>query len=164
MVFGALLGALLHVSKFAMSALPNIEPITLLILLYALTFGMRVTLPAVGVFIGMEGLLFGFGLWWVSYLYVWPLWLAYVWLLRKNTGLLFWAASSGVFGLLFGFFFAIPYLLAGGPAAFFSYWVGGIPFDLIHCVGNVVLVFALYLPLKRAFDAIKRRLAKSSRI
>lgn len=38
-----------------------------------------------------------------------------------------------------------------------SYWVAGIPFDLIHCVSNTVLVFVLLPPLVRLVTGLKNR-------
>lgn len=33
-----------------------------------------------------------------------------------------------------------------------SYWVSGIPFDLIHCGGNFVMTLVLYKPLKKGME------------
>ena len=63
------MGALLVVSKQAMSGLPNIEPVTLLIILFALELP-RETPAAITVFILLQGVLYGFGLWWAMYLYI----------------------------------------------------------------------------------------------
>ena len=72
LVLSGLMGALLVVSKQAMSGLPNIEPVTLLVILFALELP-RETPGAVTVFILLQGVLYGFGLWWAMYLYVWYL-------------------------------------------------------------------------------------------
>ena len=70
LVLSGLMGALLVVSKQAMSGLPNLEPVSLLIILFALELP-RETPGAITVFILLQGVLYGFGLWWVMYLYVW---------------------------------------------------------------------------------------------
>lgn len=149
-VLCALLAAVMVVLQVAMSFLPNIEPVSLLILVYALVFGRDVFYIVV-TFILMEGLVFGLGLWWAGYLYVWPLWAEAVLLLNrgKEKEPLVWAAASGAFGLSFGALFALPYL-AGGPWAALSYWIAGIPFDLVHCAGNFFLALTLERPLCRA--------------
>ena len=72
LVLSGLMGALLVVSKQAMSGLPNIEPVTLLIILFALELP-RETPGAITVFLVLQGVLYGFGLWWAMYLYVWYL-------------------------------------------------------------------------------------------
>lgn len=133
--------------QVAMAPLPNIEPVSLLILVYIRVFGRR-AFQIIVPFIALEGLVFGFGLWWVSYLYIWPLWALTILLLGKDRPLLTWAVVSGAFGLAFGALCALPYL-AGGPWAALSYWLAGIPFDLLHCVGNFVLTLTLAEPLCR---------------
>ena len=72
LVLSGLMGALLVVSKQTMSGLPNIEPVTLLIILFALELP-RETPGAITVFLVLQGVLYGFGLWWAMYLYVWYL-------------------------------------------------------------------------------------------
>ena len=54
---------------------------------------------------------------------------------------------SGAHGLFFGAMTAIPYLFIGGWEAAVSYWISGIPFDLLHCAGNFVVTLILLNPL-----------------
>ena len=154
-ILSGLLGALLLTVQVVLAPLPNVEMVSLLVALYALEFP-RQTPGALAVFILLEGLLYGFGLWWVMYLYVWPLAVA-CWLFRKTDSVLFWTAVLGVFGLMFGALCAIPYGIAGGPAAGVAYWVSGVPFDLLHCGGNVVLALVLFKPLRGGVRRIKRQ-------
>lgn len=84
LVLSGLMGALLVVSKQAMSGLPNIEPVTLLIILFALELP-RETTGAITVFLVLQGVLYGFGLWWAMYLYVWYLLAFLARLLRRMT-------------------------------------------------------------------------------
>ena len=146
-VLCAMLAAIMTALQAAMAALPNIEPVSLLVLVYALVFG-RDVFYIIYTFVLLEGLLYGFHLWWVTYLYIWTLWAAAVLFLGRGRerGPLFWAAAGGAFGLSFGALCALPYL-AGGPWAAFSYWVAGIPFDLLHCGGNFFLTLLLERPL-----------------
>ena len=65
----ALIGAMMFVSKMLMAALPNIHLNAVLIILVACFFGIK-ALYSVAVYIMLEGLIFGFGLWWLSYLYI----------------------------------------------------------------------------------------------
>lgn len=149
----SLMGALIFAAKLALSSLPNIQLNALLMILTAVFFGWK-ALYAVAVYILLEGLVFGFGLWWLSYWYLWPALTALAVLLRKNDSALLWAVLAAVFGLCFGALCAIPYLFLGGWPAALSYWVSGIPFDLAHCAGNFVTVLALYRPLKRAMTRL----------
>ena len=154
-VLCAMLAAVMTALQAAMSPLPNIEPVSLLILVYALVFG-RDVFYIIYTFVFLEGLLYGFHLWWMTYLYIWTLWALTVLFLgrgRERSPLL-WAAASGAFGLSFGALDAIPYL-AGGPAAAFSRWVAGIPFDLLHCGGNFFLALVLERPLVQLLTRLR---------
>lgn len=147
LILSGLFGALLLTVQVVLAPLPNVELVSLLVALYAMEFP-RQTPGALAVFVLLEGLIYGFGLWWVMYLYVWPLLAVICWLFRRNDSVLFWAAVLGVFGLMFGALCAIPYAVAGGLAAGIAYWVSGIPFDLLHCGGNVVVALVLFKPLR----------------
>lgn len=150
----AALSAILLVGQLGMSFLPNIEPVSTLIILYTLTYKKQV-FPMIYTFVLLEGIIFGFGIWWVSYLYIWSILALIVLLLRKMDSVLLWAVVSGAFGLLFGALCAIPYLISGGPYAAFSYWSAGIPYDVLHCAGNFVLTFVLYKPLSNLLRRLR---------
>lgn len=143
----SLLSALLFIGQVGMSFLPNIEAVSLLVYIYTQIYRKKAFL-IIYVFVFLEGCVYGFGLWWLSYLYLWSI-LAVVVLMTKTrqTSTSVTAVILGAYGLLFGMLCSIPCFFTGGWAAGFSYWVSGIPFDLIHCVGNIVISLILYRPL-----------------
>lgn len=146
----ALLGvmiAILEVAKNVLAFLPNVELVSLLIILYSLYLGKRIFL-VVPAFVLIEGCIYGFGLWWIMYLYTWPLLAVLTMLFKKQDSVWFWSILSGVFGLFYGALSAIPYLFLGGFQTAFSWWIAGIPFDIIHCVSNFVLCLILFKPLR----------------
>ncbi len=140
------LSAILVVGQLGMSFLPNIEPVTTLIILYTLTYKKQV-FPIIYTFVLLEGIIFGFGIWWVSYLYIWSILAFVVLALKKMDSAVLWAVVSGFFGLSFGALCAVPYLISGGLYAAFAYWSSGIVFDILHCAGNFMLTLILYKPL-----------------
>ena len=150
----ALMAAVIEACKLLMQGLPNIEMTSFLVILFTLRLG-RPALYAIPVFVIIEGLLYGFGLWWIMYLYAWPLLALITRALSHADSAFFWAVVSGAFGLLFGLLCAVPYFFigfAGGGAMqglrqLFAWWVAGIPYDLIHGAGNFVLMIALYRPV-----------------
>lgn len=142
----AFLAAIVFVGQVCFASLPNIEIVTLLFMLYTIVYGRRVY-AVIYVFVLLEGVVYGFGLWWFSYLYVWSILAFIVRRLRGCTSVLLWSVVSGAYGLCFGALFALPYLFTGGIAAAFSYWIAGIPFDLIHCASNAALTLVLWKPL-----------------
>ena len=153
--------AVMEVSKLALSFLPNIELVSFWIILFTLFFRWRV-LFAIPAFVLVEGLLYGINLWWISYLYAWPLLALAAWLFRRQESVLFWSILSGSFGLLFGMLFAIPYVVIGaagnglrsGLYAGFTWWVAGIPYDIAHGIGNFVLMLVLYKPVREAMKRL----------
>lgn len=159
--------AVIEVSKAALAFLPNIELTSFWMILFTLFFGWRIVL-VVPAFILIEGAIYGFGLWWVMYLYAWPLLALLAWLFRKQESVWFWSIFSSVFGLMFGFLCAIPYViigaadgggLMGGLTAGFTWWVAGIPWDITHGVGNFVLMLVLYRPVRGAMRRLSLGIA-----
>ena len=144
----ALFAALMIALQVAMASLPNIELVTLLIILCTLHFGYK-AIFAVSVFVLVEGLIYGINMWFINYLYVWPLLVLIVLPLRKESNLVLWTVLAGIYGLMFGTLCSIPYFITGGFAAGIAYIVAGIPFDLAHCIGNIVSVLVLFPPLDR---------------
>ena len=144
----SLLGALMFVTQLAMSALPNIHIVAPLIIVCCVFFSWR-AMYAVFVFVMLEALVWGLGLWVISHMYLWPTLAAAAILMRRCDEPLLWAVLSGVHGLFFGAGCAIPYLFIGGWEMAFSYWLSGIPFDIVHCLGNFVLTLVLFHPLKK---------------
>ena len=68
----ALLSAILLIGQIALGFLPNIEVVTLLIMVYSIVFRKKVFF-IIYVFVLAEGLVYGFGIWWFNYLYVWSI-------------------------------------------------------------------------------------------
>ncbi|HPF86720.1 MAG TPA: hypothetical protein PK537_01545 [Candidatus Limiplasma sp.] len=150
LVMLALCTAILLAVQVAMAPLPNIELVSLLVVLYTLFFRWR-TLLILYAFVLLEGLLYGFGLWWIHYLYVWTVLWGAAMLLHRMKGTAGWVLLLAGYGLCFGLLCSVAYLFIGGPKAAFSYFISGIPFDLAHCAGNAVIGAVLFHPLRRLF-------------
>ena len=141
------MAALIFSSKVALAAIPNINLNSVLIILTVVFFGWHALLT-VYVYVLLEGLVFGFSIWWFGYLYVWDVLVVAAMLLRKNESALVWAVVAAVFGLCFGPLMYLEYFaINGGWEMFFAMWVAGIPYDLTHCIGNFVFTLVLYRPL-----------------
>ena len=140
--------ATIEVAKNALAFIPNVELVSLLVILFTLYFGKKI-LFVIPAFILLEGCIYGFGLWWIMYLYVWPLLALITYIMRKQESVWVWAIMSGSFGLAFGALCSIPYIVLSGPKAAFAWWVSGIPFDILHCVSNFVLCLVLFNPLSK---------------
>lgn len=158
-----LMVAMIETCKVALTALPNIELTSFLLILFTLFFGWRIML-VVPVFILIEGSIYGFGNWWIMYLYAWPLLVFVTWIFRRQESVWFWSILSGAFGLLFGFFCSFPYVVTGaigasiqsGLYAGFTWWVAGIPYDIIHCISNFLIMLVLYKPMCRVMKEARK--------
>ena len=157
-LFG-ILGALTFGAKVAMSFLPNIEPVSLLVMLYAVVFGRKCLYP-IYLYVLLEILFYGIQLWNINYMYVWLILALGAWLLRKSEEPLAFAILSGAFGLFFGALCAPVYLFSGGPAFMVSWWISGIPFDAMHCAGNFVMALVLFKPLRRLTEKLYKDIRK----
>lgn len=150
-----LLSAILIAVQVALAPLPNIELVSPLILIFTLTYKRKI-FYIIYVFALVEGLIYGFGIWWFNYLYVWTIWAVIVLIMQKNRSPLVWAIACGAFGLSFGTLCAIPYFITGGWAGGVAYWIEGIPFDVIHCVANFVVTLTLYKPLMKLMAMVNK--------
>lgn len=151
LVLMGILTALVFMGQVFMGFLPNIEIVTLLFILYTLVFGKKVFLM-IYVFVFLEGFFYGFGIWWASYLYIWSIQALVTLFFRKQKSVVFWSVLSGFFGLFFGLMTGIPYLFTGGLKAAAAYWVSGALMDIVHCIGNVVVCFLLFKPLRLVLE------------
>lgn len=145
--------AVIEACKFALAAIPNVEVTSFWIIIFTLMFRKRIFI-VIPVFILIEGIVYGFGLWWIMYLYAWPMLAVITLLLRKNKSMIMWSIISGAFGLLFGALCSIPYIFTGadlvsGLGIAFAWWVAGIPWDLVHGIANFAIMLLLYHPITK---------------
>ena len=126
----------------------------MLVMLLAVCFDWR-GLYAVALYVALEFCVWGFGLWSLCYLYAWPLLFCLARLFRRMESPVGWAVLSGCFGLLFGALGAIVYWITGGWAAAVSWWVAGIPMDLIHAAATVIFIMIAAEPMLEKLDRIK---------
>ena len=90
MTLFAVLGAMTFGAKYVMSFLPNVEPVSLMVMLFAVTFGRKWVYP-VCVYVAMEILFYGLGVWNINYLYIWAVLAAGAYLMRNMRHPLGWA-------------------------------------------------------------------------
>ncbi len=158
-----MMGALIFAVKLALSGIPNIQLNAPLIILTAVFFGWK-ALCSVAIYVLLEGLFFGFHVYWVSYVFIWPLLVVLAMFLRRlelfqgEKAALPWAVAAAFWGLLFGPLMYIPWFcIMGGWEGYFAMWIAGIPFDLTHMAGNFVFTLVLYWPLYKVLAALTGR-------
>ena len=155
----AVLGALTFAAKYVMSFLPNIEPVSLMVMLFAVVFGKKCLYP-IFLYVAMEVLFYGLGLWNINYLYIWAVLAGAAYLLRAMRQPLGWALLSGCFGLLFGALCGIVDVFIGGIGYALTKWISGIPFDIMHCAGNFVIALLLFAPMRELMQKLYSKTRK----
>ena len=153
MTLFAVLGALTFAAKYVMAALPNIEPVSLMVMLFGAVFGRKGLYP-IYLYVVMELMFYGPGTWNIMYLYIWPLLGLAAWLLRDMEQPLGWAVLSGAFGLLFGALCMPVDMLIGGFGYAAAKWISGIPFDITHCIGNFFMALMLFVPMRKLMERL----------
>lgn len=162
----ALFAAILTAGKLALMAVPNVEIVTLLIMLYAVTFGLKISLPTTIIFCLMEAMIFGFNTWLITYFIYWPLLAVATFLASKikNQRNILYAIFGGLFTILFGVISsAIDAIISSNVAKinffvmFSIVYTRGVAYYLTHLVSNIIFITVAFPILKPLFiDANKR--------
>ena len=143
----------MYVSQVIMSSLPNIEIVSLLIILVTRKFGVR-ALYAIYIFVICEIFTYGMSVWVINYLYVWAvLWFVVI-IIRKSDNTVLYSIVSALFGISFGTLCSLPYFITGGIGGGFGYIVSGLWFDITHCFGNLIIAAVLYRPLTKTMNKL----------
>ncbi len=151
-IFG-MLGAVMYASKVIMDAIPNIHLIGIFVIAMTVVYRKKALYPLY-VFVVLTGLLNGFGVWWIPYLYIWTILWAVTMLLPKNMSpkkaAFVYMAICSAHGFLYGVLYAPFQALAFGLSfkGAIAWIVSGLPFDAIHGVSNFFLGM-LILPISK---------------
>ena len=147
--------SIIEAVKFSLSFIAGVEMVTLLFIIYTLFFQEKMVyvLPA---FYLIEGVLFGFGLWWFAYLYIWAILVLVVYLFRKKQSVWLFSIVSGMFGLLFGLLCSPVYIITSGINTAIAWWLAGLPTDILHGISNFILCIILFKPLNRVVKIINQ--------
>lgn len=157
LIFYSLCSVILVVSKEVLAFLPNIELVSLLLIIFTLNLGLKVGVLISSIFSLLQMLLYGISFWSLFYLVIWAILCLFTYLLRKYlTNYDRVAIFSGFYGLIFGLLFSIPYFLISVQAGI-SYYTLGITFDLVHCLGNYLLAVLLFDRLNNVFKYLANK-------
>lgn len=152
-----ILSATITAGKLALSFIPNIEIVTFLMVIYTIVFGLKKTFLASVIFSTTEILIYGLSTWLLGYYIVWPLLILVTDLFNKKYKSEYvYAGISALWGYAFGFFFAIIESIFYGKAYGLTYWISGIPFDLIHGTSNFIIALVLFEPVINILNRLKQ--------
>jgi len=161
----AVLAATLTAGKLALAIVPNLEIVTLLIMVYSVVFGWRVGLPAVLIFCTLEIYIWGFFPVYVLLYYIyWPLLVVLAWGFLRRADNIKAAIFACVVTLLFGFLsgllevlFLYSFEAVDFGKVYWANYLRGIPFYGMHIGGNLIMALFLFTPLKRVMERVRTK-------
>lgn len=134
--------------RVLLSPIPNVQPVTVIVLLAGMQMGARRAILLATVIALGSNLFLGHGIWTLYQAVGWSLvgCLGSVLgtRLESTSVLLVTAALSA---LMFDFVVSLSILQAVGPENLLAYLVAGIPYDLLHAVANMTFAAWLATPL-----------------
>ncbi len=141
-VIFSLLASLLYATKLLMQVLPNIHLLGAFITAITVVYRKKALYP-IYTYVFIEGLISGFSLWWIPYLYIWTLLWGGVMLLPKNLPKkikpVIYMVVCSLHGFLFGTLYAPAQAILFGLDwnGMVAWIISGLPFDFIHGVSNL---------------------------
>lgn len=150
-------GVMMFSTKLVMAVLPNVHLIGMFIMVFTLSFRSKALIP-IYVYVLLEGLVYGFGIYWIFYLYVWAILWAVTMILPKRmpqkVGAVVYPIVCALHGLSFGALCAPAQAIALGLSfKQMLLWIAmGFSFDITHAIGNFcfgMLILPLYLVLEK---------------
>jgi len=141
----ALLAALAVVGRSVFVFIPNVQPVTAIIIICGLILGPGAAVILAILTTFLSNMILGMGIWSVWQITSWGL----IGIISGLLGKLFkkvpifviilFAAFSGYF---YGFIISLTTYQISGK--FWPYYFAGLPFDTNHAIGNVVFIIVLY--------------------
>ena len=156
-----MLGSLMFLTKFLMQNIPNIHLLGLFIAVAAVLYRTKALIPLY-IYVTLDGIVHGFALWWVPYLYIWlPLWgmilLAEKLKIPTKIKPAVYMCICGIHGLSFGLLYAPFQALVYGLSLnqTIAWVIAGLPFDITHAISNFIAA-SLTLPICRTVSNVTK--------
>lgn len=154
-------GVLMFTTKLVMAVLPNVHLIGMFIMVFTIAFRSKALIP-IYIYVLLEGIVYGFGTWWISYMYVWAILWGLTMLLPRRIpakiACVIYPVICSLHGLAFGALCAPSHAIMLGftPAQTLTWIAMGFPFDVTHAIGNFCFGL-LILPLSVILMKLKKK-------
>ena len=154
-MFG-MLGAVMYCSKIFMEFLPNVHLLGVFTIAFTLVYRKKALYP-IYVYVMLNGLLAGFNMWWIPYLYMWTILWGVTMLLPKNAPKIVYMLVCSAHGFLFGTLYAPAQAMMFGLdfKGTIAWIIAGLPYDCIHGVANFC-VGILIVPIVKLLKKLDR--------
>ncbi len=166
MTLFSMFGALIFGSKVMMEFLPNIHLVGMFTVLLTIVYRAKALIPLY-IFVMLNGLIAGFNVWWIPYLYIWTILWGMTILIPKKLptaiAVVVYPVVCSLHGFLFGALYApVQALIYGFTWEQTLAWIAaGLSFDLIHGIANFILgmlIYPLSKVLRKLTDSVALRI------
>lgn len=149
----SLLTTLVYVGRTSFQFLPNVQPMTTILILITLILGLKDGIIVAILSLLLSNLSMGMGIWTIAQIVSFSFILLLVSIIGKiykNIPKSVMALVCGFMGLVYGFIISLVQAPFFGWASFIPYYISGIPYDMYHAFGN----YFFYLILAPALTPI----------
>ncbi|UUX32897.1 ECF transporter S component [Fundicoccus culcitae] len=146
----AIFVSLAYVGRILFQFIPNVQPVTVIILIITLTTHTLDGLIVAVLSIILSNTLLGMGPWTLAQVVSYALLIAFTGVFIKRFYIpsnkynrIFFAFYAFLIGLLYGFIISVISVKMYGINHFWAYYIRGLPFDLAHAIGNFIFYLLL---------------------
>ena len=140
----SILTALCYVGRMMFQFIPNVQPVTAVLIILTLTLGMTDGFIVAILSIVLTNFLLGMGPWTIAQIASFGVLIVVTGLFvkpfynisQKRSRRIVFALFAFFGGLLYGFVISVISVKLMGINSFWAYYIAGIPFDLMHGLGN----------------------------
>lgn len=143
-----ILAAVNIASRIALQAVPNVKPVTSIIILSVMIFGLAFGIKLTLVTTLVSNIYLGMGIWtffqilaWIVICLLTQMIVDFYKKLKEKPNILVMAIFAFIMGYVFGFIVSLDKFVIGGPSLFIVYYLAGLLFDTFHAVGNFLFFF-----------------------
>ena len=151
----------MFISKIVMEFLPNIHLLGMFTILLTIVYRQKALIP-IYIYVFLNGVFAGFNMWWVPYLYIWTVLWALTMLVPQKTPVwlqvIIYPLLCALHGLCFGLLYAPAQMVMFSLTLkqMFAWFVAGLPFVIVHCIGNFFAGLLIY-PLSTALKKLHKQ-------
>ena len=159
----AMLGVIMFVSDILMEFLPNVHIVGVLTVVYTIAYRWKALVP-IYIYVLLNGLFSGFGIWWLAYLYVWSVLWGVAMLIPRGLGrrakLVLYTTVCTLHGLCFGLLYVPVQMIYNSDIKYIISWltVGFITTDIYHGIGNCIFGILLIIPLSELLIKLENKM------
>ena len=154
----SLMSAASFTGRLLFQSIPNVQPLTTIIIICTLVFGFYFGSSVAILSILISNLFLGMGVWTLAQIAAFLSICAITFLLKKfliSLPLIILALYAGIMGYWFGFIISLVQAPFFGIQQFWIYYLQGVPFDTFHAIGNFFFFLILYPVLVPLLKKIK---------